>query len=162
VADEEQSSISEAEEGAVAEQTVVDEIDQRLLELLRADARVSVAELARAVSVSRATAYQRLARLRNEGVIRRFTVDVDPGKVGQPLAAVVRVSVVQHAWRSVGERLRRLPGLEWLALTAGPSDYVLLVRAPDMEHLRDVVLGELQSIAEVQSTQTLFLLDELR
>ncbi len=144
------------------ERIVVDDVDLRMLELLRVDARMSVAELAREVNVARATAYQRLARLRNEGVIRRFTVEVDPTKVGQPLAALVMVSVVQHAWRSVGERLRRLPGLEWLALTAGPSDYVLLVRAPDMEHLRDVVLGELQSIPEVQSTQTLFLLDELR
>ncbi|MDQ4097645.1 MAG: Lrp/AsnC family transcriptional regulator [Actinomycetota bacterium] len=142
-------------------QTVhLDAVDRRLVEALRKDGRLSVNELATQASVSRATAYQRLARLRDAGVIRRFTVDVDPRKLGLPIAALVLVTVVQHAWREVGDRLRRLPGVEWLALSTGSFDYVLLVRAPDVEHLRDVILGGIQSISEVQSAQTLLLLDE--
>lgn len=144
----------------MADQTEIDTIDRRLLDLLREDGRMSVNELAQRATVSRATAYNRLARLRNNGVIRGFTVEVDPRKAGLPIAALVMVNVVQHSWRSVGDRLRRLPGVEWLALSAGPFDYVLLVRAPDVEHLRDVVLEGLQSIPEIQGTQTLFLLDE--
>jgi DNA-binding Lrp family transcriptional regulator len=148
----------------VAEQDVqpveLDAVDHRLLAALRADGRASVNELAGQVSVSRATAYQRLARLRRAKVIRRFTVEVDPRKVGLPIAALVLVSVVQHSWRGVGDRLRRLPGVEWLALSSGSFDYVLLVRAPDIDHLRDVILEDLQSIPEIQSSQTLVLLDE--
>lgn len=138
----------------------LDAVDHRLVEALRADGRLSVNELAARINVSRATAYQRLARLRSAGVIRRFTVEVDSHKLGLPIAALVLVSVVQHAWRDVGERLRRLAGVEWLALSTGSFDYVLLVRAPDIDHLRDVILDDLQSIAEIQSTQTLVLLDE--
>jgi DNA-binding Lrp family transcriptional regulator len=146
---------------AVPEQIVqLAGVDRRIVEALRADGRMSVNELAARVNVSRATAYQRLARLRETGVIRRFTVDVDPRKLGLPLAALVLVTVVQHAWREVGERLRRLPGVEWLALSTGSFDYVLLVRAPDVDHLRDVILDGLQSIQGVQSAQTLLLLDE--
>jgi DNA-binding Lrp family transcriptional regulator len=135
-------------------------VDRQLVEVLRADGRLSVNELAARVSVSRATAYQRLARLRQDGVIRRFTVEVDPHRMGLPIAALLLVSVVQHAWRGVGDKLRRLPGVEWLALSTGSFDYVLLVRAPDIDHLRDVILDDLQSIPEVQSSQTLVLLDE--
>jgi len=138
----------------------VDELDLRLIGSLRADGRQSINDLAASCNVSRATAYQRLARLREAGVIRRFTVDVDPHKVGLPIAALVLVSVVQHAWRGVGERLRLLEGVEWLALSTGSFDYVLLVRAPDIAHLRDVVLDGLQNIPEIQSTQTMLLLDE--
>ncbi len=138
----------------------LDPVDHRLVQALRADGRASVNELASRVSVSRATAYQRLGRLREAGVIRRFTIDVDHRKLGLPIAALVLVNVVQHAWREVGERLRRLPGVEWMALSSGTFDYVLLVRAPDVEHLRDVILGGIQSISEVQSAQTLLLLDE--
>lgn len=146
---------------ATNEQIVqLDAVDRRVVEALRSDGRMSVNELAARVNVSRATAYQRLARLRETGVIRRFTVDVDPRKLGLPLAALVLVSVVQHSWREVGERLRRLPGVEWLALSTGSFDYVLLVRAPDVDHLRDVILDGLQSISGVQSAQTLLLLDE--
>lgn len=146
----------------MAEQDVrLDDVDRRLVAALRADGRASVNELAAVVSVSRATAYQRLARLRRDGVIRRFTVDVDPRKLGLPIAALVLVSVVQHSWRVVGDRLRRLPGVEWIALSSGSFDYIVLVRAPDVDHLRDVILDDLQSIPEIQSSQTLVLLDEL-
>ena len=146
----------------MSEQIVqLDAVDRRLVEALRVDSRQSVNELATRVNVSRATAYQRLARMREAGVIRRFTVDVDHRKLGLPIAALVLVSVVQHAWRGVGDRLRHLPGVEWLALSTGSYDYILLVRAPDIDHLRDVVLEGLQAIPDVASTQTLLLLDEL-
>lgn len=145
----------------MTEQNVrLDAVDHRLVAALKADGRASVNELAGRVSVSRATAYQRLARLRETGVIRRFTVDVDHRKMGLPIAALVLVNVVQHSWRGVGDRLRRLPGVEWLALSSGTFDYILLVRAPDIDHLRDVVLEGLQSIPEISSSQTLVLLDE--
>lgn len=145
----------------MAEQDVrMDGVDHRLIAALRADGRASVSELATRVSVSRATAYQRLARLRDSGVIRRFTVDVDPRKMGLPIAALVLVSVVQHSWRAVGDSLRRLPGVEWLALSSGSFDYIVLVRARDIDHLRDVILQDLQSIPQIQSAQTLVLLDE--
>ena len=146
---------------APAEQDVqLDDVDRRLVRALRADGRASVNQLAAQVSVSRATAYQRLARLRQAGVIRRFTVEVDHRKMGLPIAALVLVNVAQHSWRGVGDRLRHLPGVEWMALSSGTFDYVLLVRATDIDHLRDVVLDDLQSIPEIQSSQTLVLLDE--
>ena len=146
---------------AATEQIVqLDATDRQVVKELRAEGRLSVSELASRANVSRATAYQRLARLQETGVIRRFTVDVDHRKMGLPIAALVLVTVVQHAWRGVGERLRRLPGVEWLALSTGSFDYVLLVRAPDVDHLRDVILEGLQSMSEVQSAQTLLLLDE--
>ena len=145
----------------MGEQNVrLDAVDHRLVAALRADGRASVSDLAAQVSVSRATAYQRLARLRETGVIRRFTVDVDPRKLGLPIAALVLVTVVQHSWRTVGESLRRLPGVEWLALSSGSFDYIVLVRAQDIDHLRDVILQDLQSIPDIQSAQTLVLLDE--
>lgn len=146
--------------GSDQQDVQLDAVDRRLVEALRADGRASVNELAARVSVSRATAYQRLGRLRDAGVIRRFTVDVDHRKLGLPIAALVLVNVVQHSWRDVGDRLRQLPGVEWMALSSGTFDYVLLVRAPNIEHLRDVILGDLQSIPEIRSSQTLVLLDE--
>lgn len=144
-----------------AKNVQIDDVDRRIVQTLRQDGRVSVNELAGRVNVSRATAYQRLARLRDAGVVRRFTVDVDHRQLGWPIAALVLVNVVQHSWREVGAQLRRLPGVDWLALSTGSFDYVLLVRAQDVDHLRDVILDGVQSIPGVRSAQTLLLLDEL-
>ena len=53
-----------------------------------------------------------------------------------------------------------IPGVVYLAMTSGAFDMVMLVRAPDVHHLRDVVLGELHDVPQVRSTQTIFVLEE--
>ena len=140
----------------------VDDVDRRLIALLREDGRRSVNELARQANVSRANAYQRLARLRDIGAIRRFTVEVDHKLLGDSITALVLVDIDQHQWRELTTRLLGLPGVEYVAFTAGTFDVVLLVRAADMETLRDVVLERLQAMPEVRSTQTSFVLEEVR
>ncbi|HVT76942.1 MAG TPA: Lrp/AsnC family transcriptional regulator [Acidimicrobiales bacterium] len=138
----------------------IDAIDRRIVDVLRQDARVSVSELAQRASVSRANAYQRLARLTADGVVRRFTVDVDHRALGHTITALILVDIDQHAWRAVENEVMALPGVEYVALTTGAFDVVILVRAPDMETLRDVVLERLQSMPAVRSTQTSFVLEE--
>jgi DNA-binding Lrp family transcriptional regulator len=138
----------------------LDAVDQRLLDELRADGRISMNELAARASISRASAYQRVERLRRDGVITGFTAVIDHARAGLALAALILVNVEQHSWREARAKLQQLPGLHYLALTTGGFDFALLVRVPDVETLRDVVLDRLQGMPEVRSTQTVFVLDE--
>ena len=138
----------------------LDDTDRRLLELLREDGRRSVNDLAERAGISRANAYQRLGRLRASGVVTGFTVRTDPRRLGLEVAALVIVSADQRSWRSLRTELVELPGVEYVALTAGSFDFVLLVRVPDVETLRDVVLERLQSMEGIRSTQSMFVLDE--
>jgi len=138
----------------------IDAIDRQLVDLLRADGRCSVNELAQRARISRANAYQRLARLRANGVITGFTVRTDPRRIGLSVAALVIVNAEQHSWRQVLAELRQLPAARYVALTAGSFDFVVLVRVADVETLRDVVLDRLQTMAGVRSTQTMFILEE--
>ena len=138
----------------------LDAIDRHLIELLGADGRCSVNELAQRAGVGRATAYQRLGRLRDRGVIEGFTVRVNPQAMGLGISALVLINVEQRAWSDVRPELRDLPGAEWVAVTAGEFDFVLLVRTPDVATLRDVVLDRLQSIPGVRASETVLLLDD--
>lgn len=140
--------------------TPLDVIDHRLLVLLRENGRRSVSELAEAAGISRANAYQRLGRLREDGVILGFTVRTDPHRLGLGVAALIIVNSEQRSWREVRDELRELPGAEYVALTAGGFDFVVLVRVNDVETLRDVVLERLQAMRGVRSTETIFILDE--
>jgi DNA-binding Lrp family transcriptional regulator len=140
----------------------LDDVDRRILAELAADGRVSVNELAVRAGVSRATAYARFDKLRESGAIRGFTVDADPGALGYGIAALILVNVEQHSWRAARDELLKLPGLEYVALTSGGFDFVVLVRVPDIDALRDVVLVRLQGLPQIRSTQTIFVLDEQR
>jgi DNA-binding Lrp family transcriptional regulator len=139
-----------------------DEIDRRILATLVEDGRCSVNELAARAGVSRATAYARFERLRGDGVITAFRAEVDPGALGYTIAAMILVNVDQGDWSSVREQLAELPGFEYLAVTSGGFDFVVIVRVADVATLRDVVLYRLHRIAAVRSTQTVFVLDEER
>ncbi len=66
------------------------------------------------------------------------------------------------AWADLRDRVLALPNVHWVGLTAGASDFVVLVRAADLDDLRDVVLTELLGVPGVRNTQTAVLLEEVR
>ncbi|MBV9060382.1 MAG: Lrp/AsnC family transcriptional regulator [Pseudonocardiales bacterium] len=140
----------------------LDDVDRRMLGLLVDDGRMSVNEVANRAGISRATAYARYDRLLARGAIRGFRADVDPGAIGLDIAAMILINIKQGSWPTMREQISRLPGVEYVALTSGEFDFVLLVRAPDIAALRDVVLHRLQGMPEVRSTHTIFVLDEQR
>jgi len=140
----------------------LDDVDRRLVALLLEDGRLPVNELAQRANVSRATAYNRFDRLRESGVLAGFTAVVPPEKVGLGVTALVLVNVDQQHWGRTRDELMDLPGLEYLALTSGQFDMVVLVRVADIAALRDVVLVRLHAVKGVRSTQTVFVLEEQR
>ena len=138
----------------------LDSVDATLVRELVADGRLSMNELASRAGVSRATAYSRVERLRRDGVITGFTARVDPGRVGYGVTALILLNVRQSDWRAARDAFLAIPGLSYLAMTSGAFDMAMVVRAPDVHHLRDVVLGELHDIPQVRTTQTVFVLEE--
>ena len=133
-----------------------------MLRILVNEGRISINELAGRVGISRATAYARFDRLVADGVINRFRADIDPRALGLDVAAMILINVEQGSWPTTRDKVSRLPGVEYVAMTSGEFDFVLLVRVPDIAALRDVVLYQLQGMPEVRSTETIFVLDEER
>ena len=140
----------------------LDAIDRAIIDTLRTDGRIAMIDLAERVGISRGNAYLRLDRLRKDGVITGFTAVVNPRRLGLDVAAYVNLKVEQHDWRVIRERLLAVPEVEQVALLAGDSDFVVLIRAPDIHALRDLVLDRLGTVAGVNSTFTTLILDEQR
>lgn len=141
--------------------TGLDEIDERILDELRADGRMSVRLLAERVRVSRANAYSRLERLTATGVITGYTAMIDPAKTGQSTSAYITLSIRQSSWREMRERLRKIPEVKHMALVGGDFDVILLVRAADNGALRRLVLDELQAVPGVLATRTILIFEDL-
>ncbi|TQS42922.1 Lrp/AsnC family transcriptional regulator [Cryptosporangium phraense] len=139
----------------------LDDVDRRILAELTADGRLSMRTLAERVHISRANAYARVDRLRENGVIRGFHADVDPTALGLGTTAYVTLNLSQHEWRTLRARLRSLPGVVQIGLVGGEFDVILLVRTRDNAELRRLVLDEIQSIDGVLSTRTLLVFEEL-
>ena len=138
----------------------LDETDRLIVEALRANGRMSMRALADRVHISRASAYARVARLEQDGVITGYGAQVDPIRYGYALSAYVYLDIAQRSWKSVRGQLLSMPEVDHVALLSGEHDILLRVRARDAVSLRDVVLTRLQEIPEVRATQTVLIFEE--
>ncbi|NUW44599.1 Lrp/AsnC family transcriptional regulator [Nonomuraea rhodomycinica] len=135
----------------------MDEIDRKLVRLLQDDAGRSYASLGQAVGLSGAAAHERVRKLRERGVIRRTTVDVDPAELGRPVTAYVLVD--GSTWMGdTAERLRDIPAIEEAHVIAGPASLLLKVRTATTRDLQRV-LRQVFEVEGVTSTQTVVVLE---
>ncbi|MCX6399887.1 MAG: Lrp/AsnC family transcriptional regulator [Propionibacteriales bacterium] len=138
----------------------MDAVDREILDILRVDSRTSIRDVASRIGLSRATAYARVKRLIDTKVIRGFTIDVDHAALGLGLPAYVHVRIKQNSWKSFRNKAWALEEAAHVALVAGDFDCVILVRARDAEHLRELVLERIQALPEVVATQTVLVFEE--
>lgn len=139
-----------------------DDTDRRIVAELTADGRMSMRVLAERLHISRAHAYTRVERLKAANVIERFTIGIDYGAAGLDASAYIALSIRQDSWRSVADGLRSMPHVDHFSLLGGDFDVLVLVRAPDNQTLRRVVLEGLQGLDGVRATRTWLVIDEDR
>ena len=131
----------------------IDELDRRLLALLSADARATMAELGRSVGLSRTAVLARVQRLERAGVIRGYHAEVElPGVAAAHRA---RVGIVIRTPDVAGyvRRLGTLPGVTEIETVTGEYDLIVLLAAPNAGEL-DVVLDRISGWRETIRTTT--------
>lgn len=134
-------------------------MDRMLLAELQRDAAQVYTALGRAVGLSAGAAHERVRKLREQGVIRRTTVEVDPAAVGRGVAAFVLVEA--NAWMgdsSVKAALEALPEVVEAHVVAGPASLLVKVRTSSTEELQ-AALRRLFTIDGVTGTQTIVVLE---
>lgn len=118
-----------------------DAVDRQLLTILAGDARVSTAELARRVGMSSPAVRDRVTRLEEAGVIRGYHADIDPAKVGLPVAAWVRVRPGPGQLPKIADLAQRSPQVSECHRITGDDCFLLKVHGPSIEALESVLDG---------------------
>jgi Lrp/AsnC family transcriptional regulator, leucine-responsive regulatory protein len=132
----------------------MDAIDRKILNLLVADGRLSVTEVADEVHLSLSAASQRLRRLRETGAIERFTVRLGGEVVGRPIDALVDLQLTPGApWSGIDDALRQNPDVVDAVHLTGGFDYQIRVRTATIGDL-DRLLQDLKERLGVRETST--------
>ena len=140
---------------------MVDEIDRTLLDELTRDATQSYAALGAAVGLSTAAAHDRVRKLRERGVIRRTTIEVDPPAVGRSVLAFVMIEA--NEWmgdKPTRDALTAIPAVVEAHIIAGSVSLLTKIRTATTEDLQDV-LRQLFAIKGVTGTQTIVVLETI-
>jgi len=135
----------------------VDNTDRNLLSLLRTDARMTIADMAKAVGVSRGTVQNRIARMEAEGIVLGHTVRLKSSAEDQSIRALMTVAVEGNRTDEVLRALRGDPAVYALHTTNGRWDIVAELRTDSLQAV-DRVLGRIRLIDGISNTETSLLL----
>lgn len=135
----------------------IDKKDLLILEALRRDGRMNTADIARSIHLPRVTIHERIRKLRERGVIRKFTVLLDYDRLELPIVAFVLVSYLpgQISQRSLARQIASFPNVYEVFLVAGEWDLLLKVRGKSMEEIGELVIDRLRALPGVGRTMTM-------
>jgi DNA-binding Lrp family transcriptional regulator len=132
----------------------MDDLDRSILGLLGADARMSVATLARRLKVARSTIQARLERLEGSGVIAGYTLKLGEEARQGRLRASVLITIEPRAQAAILSRLKSIPEVERVFTTSGRFDLLMQIAAPNTQVL-DQVLDQIGVLTGVKSSESL-------
>ena len=122
-----------------SEAQLLDPTNLRILEELQADARLTMAELGRRISLSPPAVAERVQRLERAGVITGYHAAVDPKAVGYPIAAVVRVRPASRQLHKIPAVARELPEVVECYRITGEDCFFVKLHLRSMEDLEGIL-----------------------
>lgn len=135
----------------------IDRIDNRIIDALVENGRISITELSEKVGLSKTPCQLRLKRLVNDGYITGFRAVLNPAKMGMDHIAFAEVKLSdtrEEALRAFNAAVKKIREVEECHMIASSFDYLLKVRTSDIKRYR-IVLGEkISTLPFVASTST--------
>ncbi len=143
----------------------LDRIDRNILGALSQDGRLSMAELARRVGLSKTPVLARLKRLEKDGVIRGYAAIVDRERMGEGHVAFVQVTLSDTRSTALADFNRAVlavPEIDQCHMIAASFDYLLKVRTKDIQAYRRVLGEKISSLPHVSHTSTFVAMETVR
>lgn len=135
----------------------LDHFDRAILNILTQDGRISIADLARRIGLSKSPTQTRLRRLEQSGVITGYRALIDPIRLGLDLVAFVELRLDDTREAALAEfnaAVSRIGEIEQVHMIAGNFDYLLKIRTGSMRQYRAVLAEKISSLPHVASSST--------
>ncbi|HNW18028.1 MAG TPA: Lrp/AsnC family transcriptional regulator [Sphingorhabdus lacus] len=136
------------------EEGLLDEIDRRLLALLRDDARQTIAQLAKELGISRGQIYSRLARLEEEQVVVGYTVRLGDAFTASRMRAHVMIKTLPRFHREVEMALASLPQVQSIHAISGEYDIIAMLETGGSNSLNELIddIGLLEGVEKTTTS----------
>jgi Lrp/AsnC family transcriptional regulator, leucine-responsive regulatory protein len=143
----------------------LDSTDWKILSQLQDNARIANVDLAKAVFLSPSPCLQRVKRLEESGLIRRYVTLLDPHRLGLTVSVFIQVTLERQVEQSleIFERsIRDRPEVMECYLMTGDADYLLRVVMPDLPAFERFMLDHLTKIPGIASIKSSFALKQVK
>lgn len=136
---------------------VVDEKDKQILETLAKDSRIPTKHIAEKLNIPRVTVHTRIEKLKQEGVIKQFTIIADYAKLGLPVTAFVFVEYAYNddlTQKDLAMLIAEIDNVFEVHLITGEWDILVKIRGSTLEEIGKIVLDEIRPMKGVTKTIT--------
>jgi len=130
----------------------LDEIDYKILEILRRDARTPFTDVGRDLGISDATVHVRVKRMMDEGIIKRYTIEVDEKALGRNVCGFLLINVKPGSLEEVAKQLVENEKVNAIYEIHGPNDLIAKIWAGDLDEMRDLIL-KIREIPNVTTSE---------
>lgn len=118
---------------------MIDDIDRKILNELQIDARISYAELGRRVGLTTPAVIERVRKLEDSGIVTGYRAEIDPSKVGLPIAAFIRMSISGVDYSHIIEVAEESNEVLECHRGTGGDSFIMRVVVESVEHLQEVI-----------------------
>ena len=142
---------------------MLDEKDKLILEVLQKDSRLSTYNIAKKTAIPQTTILNRMKKLKDIGIIKAYTIDLDWKKLDKNTKAIIFTKVNKAAENSVGEiekRISKLPHVLNVKRLMGKNDFMVEVVCKDIDELNNFLIKKIRVLPEIADTETVVVLEE--
>ena len=142
-----------------------DEIDFAILRVLQQDSRKTLQEIGVEVGLSPTSCWTRIKKLEAQGVIKRYTVDIDASKIGYHDSVIVQLTLESHTDETLyefGKVLATIPEIQEAYLVSGDYDYYIRIRVRDTRDYERLLREKLYKIPGIRHSKSHFVLRVLK
>lgn len=118
---------------------LLDQIGWKLLHELQLNGRLSYAELGRRVGLTTPAVVERVRRMEEAGIILGYHADIDPMKIGMPITAFIRMSVVGDVFTKITNLVKNSPEVVECHRGTGADSFIMKVNVRSVEHLEGLI-----------------------
>lgn len=144
---------------------LLDQMDTKILNLLQKDSSLSVKDIASRVGLSQSPTYERMKRLKTEGIIEKYVALVNREKLGKHLMVICTVTLKEQsiaALKTFQDEIIKFEQVLEVMCIAGSSDYLLKIAIEDVDTYHTFVVEKISSIANISNLSSNFVLKEIK
>ncbi|MHB8581349.1 MAG: Lrp/AsnC family transcriptional regulator [Ignavibacteriaceae bacterium] len=142
---------------------MINEIDAKILNILQKNSRTTNAEIARQVKMAPSAVLERIRRLEQRKIIKKYTAQIEPKEVNRGLLAFIQVTAKgQIVDQKTAKEISKIPEVLEVHIVAGEDSFLVKVRAANTDALTQLLRTKFSTIGSIRTTNTTIVLETIK
>jgi DNA-binding Lrp family transcriptional regulator len=142
----------------------LDEKDKKILHVLKEHSNWGTNQISKKTKIPITTVHNRIKKLKETGVIKNFTINIDYEKLGKPIKANILITANQsksNQQEDIAKKIKEIEDVVSIDIVTGTTDLIATIKTDSIHSLNEIITNKIRNIEGVDKTQTIIVLKEI-